>query len=262
VYGRVADATSPITDRTATYFPDKLIDPVRKLPPLFRKPKLDYGAPVWVSVDPASHDCSFMGLAAFIVSCSGEHLVLGLSSVSVQSAEITQVQMVLTQFLKKIRQHDFLKAGEHPLCPIIEMNGNEIAGRSLLSCFDAFQPLLMPWTRENFQTCITPGVGVWKTHTTTMAMVQQFYQTLLDRKLRFVGSIITAGRDSFDPKSRPLLGDSQKTELFDELSQIKDDKKGKPTGKHGLTGKDDLAVALMQGVLWSYSVRSRNLLSK
>jgi hypothetical protein len=93
-------------------------------------------------------------------------------------------------------------------------------------------------------------------------MVQQFYQIMLDRKLRFVGSIITAGRDSFDPKSRPLLGESQRTELFDELSQIKDDKKGKPTGKHGLTGKDDLAVALMQGVLWSYSVRSRNLLSK
>jgi hypothetical protein len=29
-----------------------------------------------------------------------------------------------------------------------------------------------------------------------------------------------------------------------------------------LTGKDDVAVALMQGVLWSYSVRSRNLLRR
>lgn len=92
--------------------------------------------------------------------------------------------------------------------------------------------------------------------------MQQFYQVLLDRKLRFVGSIITAGRDSFDPKARPLLGDAQKSNLFDELGQIKDDIKGKPSGKNGLTGKDDVAVALMQGVLWSYSVRSRNLLKK
>ena len=88
-----------------------------------------------------------MGLAAFIVSCSGDYVVLGLSSVSVQSAEITQIQMVVTQFLKKIRRHDWLRGG------------------------DAFEPLVMPWVKENFQTCITPGVGVWKTHTTTLAMV-------------------------------------------------------------------------------------------
>lgn len=93
-------------------------------------------------------------------------------------------------------------------------------------------------------------------------MAQQFYQILLDRKLRFVGSIITAGRGSFDPKARPLMGGAQKAGLFDELAAIKGEKKGKPSGKHGLTGKDDVAVALMQGVLWSYSVRSRNLLRK
>ena len=68
-----------LSDRAAVYFPPNLLDPIQKLPPMFRKPKFDYDAPVWVSIDPASHDCSFMGLAAFIVSCSGDYVVLGLS---------------------------------------------------------------------------------------------------------------------------------------------------------------------------------------
>ena len=117
----------------------------------------------------------------------------------------------------------------------------------------------MPWTRENFQVSITPGVGVWKTATTTMAMIQQMYQLLLDRKVRFVGALITAGRDSFDPKARGLLGEDQKSALFEELGSFKDDRNGKPSGKNGLLGKDDVAVALMQGVLWAYAARSRIL---
>ena len=143
-----------------------------------------------------------------------------------------------------------------PIVPIVECNNNEILARTLLECFKPFGPILMPFVKSNFQTCISPGVGVWLTQTVKMAMIQTTYQALLDNTVRFSGQFVTSGRAAFDPRA-PLLNYNDQIELLlTQMGQFKDQPDGKISGKTPAGDNDDLAIAAMMCIYWSFLIRS------
>ena len=79
--------------------------------------------------------------------------------------------MVVRTFVRRVVD---VVGGSVPLCFIIECNNNEVVAASLnAACRNAtLNPVMNPWTRENFRVDITPDVGVWTTHNNKMAMVR------------------------------------------------------------------------------------------
>ena len=240
---------------THYYIPKKDIDKARKLPRQFRDPGLSAIDNVYVAIDPASHEKSDMGIAAMLITERGEKLFLGASSIHMEKCMVQECQRVIQNFLTRLRQHSFVEP-TMPIVPIVECNNNEILARSLLESFKPFGPIYMPFVRPNFHTCISPGVGVWLTHSIKMAMIQTTYQAILDNTLRFAGNFVVAGRNAFDHRA-PLVNYNEQIELLlSQLGQFKDQPDGKISGKTAAGDNDDLGIAAMMCIYWSFLIRS------
>ena len=72
------------------YFPSKIVDEVVTKRKAIENPELKSSSVVYISVDPASHHRSSMGLSAIVYSTQGQIVVLGLSAVQVSKCEILQ----------------------------------------------------------------------------------------------------------------------------------------------------------------------------
>lgn len=240
---------------THYYIPKKELERANSLPRQFRDPGIDPLGNVYVAIDPASHERSDMGLAAMVITERGEKLFLGASSVHMEKCMVQECQLVIRSFLERIRRHAFVE-DTMPLVPIVECNNNEILARSLLEAFKPFGPLYMPFVKSNFHTSISPGVGVWITQSIKMAMIQTTYQALLDNTIRFCGEFVTVGRSAFDNRA-PLVNYNEQIQmLLTQLGQFKDQPDGKISGKTAAGDNDDLGIAAMMSVYWSFLIRS------
>ena len=118
-----------------TYFPKKLTDYT-----LIEKPRLktpDFGKlpVVYVSVDPASHDVSCMGMCAASYSKNGEFVVLGLAETSIYQCQTHQIQMCVANFTTTVLSHYILRRYKRKdviVIPIVECNNNEPAARDIV----------------------------------------------------------------------------------------------------------------------------------
>jgi len=240
---------------THYYIPKKVLETARSLPRQFRDPGLDPVTQVYVAIDPASHDKSDMGIAAMVITDNGQKLFLGASTVSMEKCMVKECQIVVSEFLKELRKHPFVTP-TMPIIPIIECNNNEIIGRTILESFRPYGPIVVPFTKDHFETCISPGVGVWLTSTIKMAMIQTTYQALIDNAVRFSGAFTTTGRAAFNPKAKPVSYNEQIEVMLTQLGQFRDQPDGKISGKCPSGENDDLGVAAMMCIYWSFLVRS------
>ena len=236
------------------YIPKKVLDRARELPRQFRTPRIEPTDPVYVSIDPASHDKSDMGISAMIIA-SGHKIFLGASTIGMEKCMVQECQLVVSAFLQGIRDHPFVKA-TMPILPIVECNNNEIIARSILECFKPFGPIHMVFTKDRFQTAITEGVGVWITQTIKMAMIQTTYQALLDDAIRFSGQFVVTGRGAFNPKAPAVSYAEQIETLLTQLGQFKDQPDGRISGKSASGDNDDLGISAMMCIYWSFLIRS------
>ena len=234
------------------YIPKKVLDRARELPRQFRTPRIEPTDPVYVSIDPASHDKSDMGISAMIIA-SGHKIFLGASTIGMEKCMVQECQLVVSAFLQGIRDHPFVKA-TMPILPIVECNNNEIIARSILECFKP--PIHMVFTKDRFQTVITEGVGVWITQTIKMAMIQTTYQALLDDAIRFSGQFVVTGRGAFNPKAPAVSYAEQIETLLTQLGQFKDQPDGRISGKSASGDNDDLGISAMMCIYWSFLIRS------
>ena len=143
-----------------------------------------------------------------------------------------------------------------PIVPIIECNSNEIVSRSLLKEFDKFAPVSMPFLKKNFQTCISPGIGVWLTETIKMSMIQTTFQAILDKSLRFCGSLVVTGKCAFDVRCPEPVPEDQIELVLTQLGNFRDQPNGKVSGVTAAGGVDDLGISLMMAIYWSFLIRS------
>lgn len=212
------------------------------------------GAPltVWIGIDLAGHTKSEMGLVA-IVGGSGKIVVIGSASVPCGMCEVIELQMVVREFLKRVRAHPWIHK-DSILVPVIECNLNEVVAMSMKAVFESSKPYFMPFTTERFRALITPGVGVWTTEDTKMASIQCTYQALLDGQLFIAETTVTVGRDAFDNRAKCDTADDAIDMLQAQLIQFRADDRGKVTGKTADGQNDDIGMAFLLALYWRLCV--------
>ena len=146
--------------QTNTYLPEQLIDEAWAQQEITRCDS-SKREPVYVAVDPPSHDVSNFGVAAIIYGARGEYIVLGGAEISAQRCEVIQIQATVGEFVKQLRKHPWVRS--RVIIPIIECNNNGLLAQSILTVFRAYEPIVMPFVDRYFSECITDQVGV-RTH--------------------------------------------------------------------------------------------------
>lgn len=248
-----AEVYGVIAKQNSGYIPAKLADAWALRPPL-QSLEADSREPIYVGVDPPSHQSSRFGIAAIIHGNKGEIVILGLGEIRATRCDSLRLQACIGDFIDKVRTHPW--ASHRIIVPIIESNNNSVLALSLLRVFEAKPPIRMPFIKAFFASEITDNVGVLTTETNKAAMCQMTFGVLLDGRLFSAPRAITVGRDAYDPKQgTPEYGEISKL-LSLELKSMRDSPDGKISGKVDSSQGDDLAMAFMMSIYWSLSCRA------
>lgn len=211
-------------------------------------------AHIWIAIDPASHTGSEMGIVAFGLNEFGVHVILGLANVKLDRSATSEVQIVVRAMLRGLREHPLI--GPDPVfVPIIECNNNDVLANSMLSVFEPYGPIYMPFERENFRISITPGIGVWMSKPNKLTAIMLAYQAYFDGRISFAEHVVVADRDSFHPKTVPRKQQDLIALLGAQLNAMRDQPDGSVSGKDA--GSDDVACAFLLGIYWSQIVRAK-----
>ena len=242
----------------ATYFPPKLVDAAfdRARYTGDVRPDSSDGI-VWVGIDPAGHGVSDMGIAA-ITFRGGQAVIVGAASVNVNRSDVPGVLALVKVFLRRLRK---LVPAPAPICPIVEVNNNEVYSHSIVRAFDEFAPIYMPFTKERFRVACFDGIGVRTTHETKMQMVQHGYLAFVEGRVVVASTIAHVSRADTMPKSAAVAPDDHLDELASQLKRFHDEEKalgGKPdiTSKTSGGDNDDIGVAFLLALYWSACVRA------
>lgn len=206
---------------------------------------------MWVAIDPASHGVSDFAGCAFTINESGVHTIIGMFNVNMNRCQTTEIQYVVHQFLQRIRS---IVPPSSTLVPIIECNNNEILSMSILRVFESYGNFIVAFEKERFESCITPGVGVWMTHSNKMGAIQCAYQAFLDGRVCFSKGMVVADRTAYVASANGMTTSEVKAIFAKQLSSMQDQTDGKISGKHA--GNDDLACAFLIGIYWAMAVRA------
>ncbi len=240
----------------ASYFPKKLVNAFQSRERHSRVFKSSKIPTIYVSVDPAGHAVSEMGVcASCICPDTGMVVILGLASVSVAQAEVAEIQALIAVFLGRLRRHPNVHKLS-PIVPIVECNLNEVFAMSIVRVFTRFKPVWMPFTANRFKTHIVDGIGVTTTHDNKQAMVQQVFSHLMDGRFVISSSAVTCCRADLDSRLSLVPVSDMIQLLADQLKRVKDQDNGEISGKTQAGDQDDLAMALMLLVYWSLTVRA------
>lgn len=255
----VMDQDSP------TYFPMKLLDYVFDEKPAIRSPNFGQSPVVYISVDPASHEVSFMGMSAAAYTVDGQVVVLGAAEVSMHKCQIVQVTMCVTRFVEQVFQSVLLrryKSHDIRVVPIVECNNNEILSKDIVTSIQncartrgiSYQ---MPFLKQYFATAITENIGIWATHSTKASGVQLLYFMMMDNRLTFAEPFVTIGDVHKKRSTTPSSKETQQL-LKSELANFHDNGTN-ITGKTSDTN-DDVAMTLVHFAHWSMAIRASAML--
>jgi len=219
----------------------------------------DYGASpiVFISIDPPSHHVSEMGLWAGSHTTRGESVVIGASSVKMERCNVIGVELCVRAFASKVLSHHTLRR-YHPtkirVVPIVEANNNGILAEAITNCIEsevkrAKCVWIMPFVKEFFKKDIVADVGVLCTESNKLHGILTLFTAMVKRQVRFAERIVTIGPVHLLNSTCPTP-EAVKLQLHKELSEFKDDKKGKVSGRTA-NNRDDVAMAWIQGAEWS-----------
>ena len=242
-----------LQQRSGTYIPPELVETFLSLPTVSL---FDCGdrEPVYVAIDPPSHNVSAIGLCAITYTLEGQIILLGAAEVLTGRADTLQLQAVVGRFLEQLRAHP--GCGNRPIVPIIECNNNEVLSLSLLGVFYHHGTIIMPFTNEHFGGAITDHTGVWTTDQNKPAMLQACYTVMLDRRLRVIENPVTTSKRAYAPNAEEPEGTAMVKHLCEQLKNFKDLPNGKISGTTADGQKDDLGMALLLAIYWSFCVRA------
>ena len=236
------------------YLPAKLVDAFVDRP-FFKQCKAGRREPVYVGVDPPSHQSSHMGIVAVLWGADGSIVCLGAAEVSALHCDTMQLQAAIGDFVRQLRAHEWVLQFR-TIVPIIETNNNSVLSLSLLNVFKQHPPCHMPFVDRYFAKNVLSNVGVVTTALNKHAMLQFTFSCLLDGRLFASEMAVTTGRAAYDhSKKRPPMGEMLKL-LGKELKSMRDLPDGKITGKLQSGQGDDLAMAFMMTLYWGHCCRA------
>ena len=114
----------------------------------------------------------------------------------------------------------------------------------------------MPFTADNFGSQITEYTGVWTTEDNKLDALQATLTVLLDRRLRQMENLVTTSKLAYAPTADEPDGDTMVGLLCEQLKIFRDLPNGKISGTTSAGLKDDLGMALLLAIYWSFCVRA------
>lgn len=252
-----AEVYGVIAKQSSGYIDGKLVDAWIKRP-LCKDLESSRRHPIYFGIDPPSHQSSKFGLAAILYGDKGEIVILGLAEVTASRCDTLQLQACIGHFLKQLRAHPW--ATNRVIVPIIETNNNSVLALSLLKVCEKYRPTAMPFVKTYFATDITDNIGVITTEANKAAMCQTAFTAFLDGRVFTAVNAITVGRDAFDPNRNPPEFNDVAGLLGLELKSMRDMPDGKISGKVDSSQGDDLALAFMMALYWSFTCRALSII--
>ena len=235
----------------ASYFPPALVDAAFDRERLRTLP--DDIDCVWVGIDPAGHSVSDMGLCAVIFD-KGRAVIIGCASVNMARSDVAGVLALLKVFLRRLRT---LVPAPVPLCPIVEVNNNEVYSHTLAQCFNEFSPVYIPWTKKHFRVAVCEGIGVRTTRETKMQMVQHGYLAFVEGRVVVAERTAHVCKADTASKIKQVNPEDHLEELADQLKRMADcEKTGEITGKTTQGDNDDICIAFLLALYWSACARA------
>ena len=241
-----------LEDKTDAYIDSRLMAALLEVP---RSPP-DLVKLIYLAVDPASHAKSNIGLAAFASDpTTGQLIFLGSASVNLMRAEKIQCDMVLIDFLRRMRAQRPLAEAE--LLPIIECNNNEISASSILETIRANWPHTRNWmSAKQYGKYITSNVGVWTTHETKRAALLSLQNILITAgRLRISSTFFTTDATSYSVHAAPISPAEAIKTVTDELCRFRDTDKNEISGTAGGSEKDDVGMAFLIALYWINAIQ-------
>ena len=231
---------------------------------------------IYISIDPASHQKSIMGMVAFGLSNTGQTVVMGLAAVNVARCEPVHVQSLVRTFVRNtLAATPFVT--QRTVIPIVECNNNDVIAAAIVTAvrlaIEHFGgqtvAYTLPSTSKLFEKNITPGIGVWTTDMNKLAGIQELQTHFIEGRLVLAQNIASVSRNALDNRRKQgvnqwstsastaaqVLATKNITELEAQLLRIKDNEKGTISGKTSHGHNDDIAIALVFGVYWSTAFR-------
>lgn len=236
------------------YLPAKLVDAFVARPPN-KECKAGRREPLYVGIDPPSHQSSHMGLVAVLWGADGSITCIGAAEVAALHCDTMQLQASVADFLRELRKHSWVLQ-YRPIVPIIETNNNSVLSLSLLNVFKRSPPMHMPFIDRYFAKNVLSNVGVITTELNKHAMLQFTFSCLLDGRLFAAVDAVTTGRVAYDlTKPRPPFASIIEL-VGKEFKSMRDLPDGKISGKLQSGQGDDLAMAFMMALYWGHCCRA------
>lgn len=208
---------------------------------------------IFVAVDPASHFRSQMGLAAIVSNPeTGQIVLAGCASVSVDRCTIELVLDTLDDFLRKLRRIPNLDCCQ--IVPIIECNHSEVTAKTLLSVFRRYPPHAMPFLEEYFPTGVSTGIGVRTTRDTKISSLTTTAAMLADNQLAIASNSITTDERVAKPQALPVSSQEALKTLHEQLAMFRDHEDGTVSGITDAGGHDDCGMAFLMAVFWRRAI--------
>lgn len=243
--------------QTNTYLPKKLVEEAILDPCVLKRCEVPRHEPVYVAVDPPSHQRSNFGVVAVMYGPSGEQILVGAAEISAMRCEVIQIQAAVGEFVKQLRGHSWVR--NRAIVPIIECNNNEILSTAILKIFRSYPPITMPFVARYFAEAITDNVGVWTNEKNKVAMLHGCYSALLDNRIRVAPQGVTVGKSAFQIHAKDSTFDDARKLLAAELASFRDLPNGKISGRMTDGQSDDVGMAFLMALYWSHCVRALNV---
>lgn len=239
-----------ITADAEGYFPERILNVVTRKAPV----TLPIADTVYISIDPASHECSCVGLAAAIFE-RGRIIVVGSASVPVGSANVDDIGAAITDFTRKVVNTRGLDTAK--VVPIIECNHSEIVARQILDTVRQAAParITMPWTRSRYASNITDGVGVYTRHETKQTAVLLLRKMIQRNAVEVAQAFTTTSSAAFNPAHDIKTAEEAQEILWDQMSHFRNNSDGTISGKAS-GADDDAAWALLMLLVWADSLEN------
>jgi hypothetical protein len=201
-----------------------------------------------------------MGIFAIAHTVNGTAIVLGMAEISMQVCEIAQAEMCIAKFTSRVLLHRCLRnlrTDAIRVVPIVECNGSDVMGGSYVTAIRQTAQghgctYVMPFKKMYFRTAITEDIGIWAGEENKLAAVNTIYTAMVKHQIGFVKNMVTCGPVHLLNPIEPT--EKEMKELFrDELVQIRNDEKGRISGKTP-NSNDDMTLAAFWAFYYSEEI--------
>jgi hypothetical protein len=120
----------------------------------------------------------------------------------------------------------------------------------------------MPFLDKYFGNAITDNIGVWTTEANKHAMLQAAYSYFLDGRVRVGVDAVSTGRTAFDEHADVIPFDETFAMLCEELKHFRDLPDGKISGRTAGGDLDDMGMAFLIAIYWSFCIKATTFLQE